>query len=145
MGLHLPKDVVQGTCAVKRTGQYQVRQVRLVFECVGLRQHAAERVSDQVDASQIERLPDRLDVFDHGFDGVSGRVLELFRLARSAFVDEEHTVRARQWQQVREEVGVRGAGSTVQDHQWCAVAQGLVVDENAMGVYETGFEFQDRP
>ena len=62
-------------------------------------------------------IADGLDVLDHVLDGVALRVFELLRLPRAAFVDEDHAVRARQRQQVRQEVVVRGARAAVDDQQ----------------------------
>ena len=116
--------------------QDEVREVRLVGERVRLRQHAAERVPEQVDLAEPERDAHRLDVRHHRLDGIARGVLELLRTARAALVDEHQAVVARERQQVGEEVVVRGAGTAVEDDQGSAAADRQRVDQDAAGVHE---------
>ena len=77
-----------------------------------------------------------LDVLDVALDGVEAGVLQALGAAGAAFVDEDEAVSAGQRQQPGQEVVVAGAGTAMQDDQRRAVAEGLVVDEHAVGVDE---------
>ena len=93
-GLHLAEHLVQRPGAVERAAEDEMRQVRLVLECVGLREHAAVGVAEQADAPEVQVLADGLDVLDHVLDCVTLGVLQLLGLARAALVDEHDAIRA---------------------------------------------------
>ena len=112
----------------------EVAEVLLILECVGLGQHAAATVAEQVDFAQVESHAHGFDVFDVALDGVLARILQALGPARAALVDEDEPVRARQGQQPGQEVGVVCAGTAMQDHERRAFAEFDVVNEHAVGV-----------
>jgi hypothetical protein len=63
---------------VERATQNQVCEVLLILESISLRQHAAIRVSEQVDLSQVQRLPNRFHVLNHVFNRVLAGVFKFF-------------------------------------------------------------------
>src|SRR5262249_37862176 len=101
---------------------------------VGLGGHAAAGVSEQLDPAQAEGGADCLRVLDHGFHRVARRVLKLLRLTRPPLVQEDEPVVARQRDEVRQEVVVGRPGPAVQNQEWFALAEGLVVDEASAGI-----------
>jgi hypothetical protein len=112
-------------------------EVLLVFEGVGLGEDASATVAEERDFAQVESLADRFYVFDHGLDGVKARVLKALGAAGAALVNEDKAVGAGQRKQVRQKVGVVGAGTAVDDDQRGALAEGHVIDEDSVGVNET--------
>jgi hypothetical protein len=73
-------------------------------------------------------LPHALDILHHVIQGVPSRVFEALRAARSALIDQHQSTAPRQWLERWKKVRVIGAGAAMQQQQWYASAESLVVD-----------------
>ncbi len=120
----------------------QAGEVLLVFQGVGLRENAAVGVAQKRDAAEGEFLAYSFNILHHGIHGVAGRVIQFLRFARSALVDEGELMVSRQRREIGQEIIVRSAGSAVDDDKGTALAEGLVVNEDAVGIHVAVFDSQ---
>ena len=111
------------------------RKILLIFQRIGLGQHAAVGVSQQADLAEAQGLAHGLHVLHHVFDGVAGGILQRLRAARAALVNEDELMVPGQREQIRQEVVMGRAGPAMQEHQGLAAPKALVIDHDAVSVH----------
>src|SRR5581483_2763033 len=84
--------------------------------------------------AEPEFFSNSLDVLHHVLNGVALLVLALLRSAGATLIYKDQLIGACERQQVGQEVVVRSAGAAMQDQQRIALANGLVIDHQAVRV-----------
>ena len=76
---HAHEYFVDRLGAGERAGQDEMREILLILQRIGLRQHPAVGMSQQTDLIEVERLAHTFDILHHVLDGVAGRILQGLR------------------------------------------------------------------
>ena len=120
-----------------RAGEHQSQDPFRMTHRIGLREDAAEGVTQYHEPRQLQVLSHALDVLHHAIQRIALRVLEALRAARSALVDQHQLTAARQRLKRGKKVRVIRPGSPMQQQQRHTATQGFEIDSCAGSLDET--------